>query len=405
MSTLFSQKRYSLLIGFAILTFFFIQSYREFTYEVFNQSIVRSQVGMSSLAIIAILCSPLLLYLPRIDIPLTLFATGGIIILHRLYGTLTENPSAELLIYSIVVIAYTIFLACFLTSYLKRIRPKKKQKYVAELLIATALVLLADITINAWSANFSFSQYSLMNFGNPKLANSIWLILPLSLIALYHLVITYEVFTHEYKGRYMEKPETKQNITVVVPGIFLGTGIATLLLLMGSPAAIASIVTPNLSTMVVLTSLQLLIFIWFMLDPRLLVPFFSGKNFWITTSILNGILAIVLWDIYVWHIGLSAYFFGFALWGMIFNLGSLFYEASRREFDLYHMMAMVFIGNITFILMLLFLIFVNFNPHLAPYFISLKEGVRPILFFASQLFIGGSIYFTTKNHPQYVLAQ
>jgi len=400
----FTSHRTLMLISLALMTFFFLEATKQFIATLYYESLVKMTTSPGALGMF-LFCAPFaLLFFRRVEISLVMAISGAVLIVHHLYGGLDSEPSLYLIFHGVAVTAYGLFLPSFLYGYYQLVQKTKHPQLLYETSMSLALALLLDFVFQFLGDGFNVTSYGWINSQGNVVIPALVFSLPLALLNLYALTVSYRVLKTEFpEGLWIahDRGVVKKS-PLFFPGICMGIAFANLIFLMGSPLSLVHWTPGDYRKCLLMTALILAAFIWALSHiPRIKSPKLHRHAPFYLHLIGIALQFLVLFDVLFIDSGWAPYFLGLALVGLIANF-ALFFHISARQPSVTTLVGVSFVAGVVFVGVAFLQVLCEFHIFISPKLSFFRGLWKPLFFGATCVYLWGAFWYALRSYFRWI---
>lgn len=349
---------YSFTLALAFFMLMFFQSTRQFIATIYYENLTGMGFSPTILYLIVFL-SPLLMFLLRvINVNIVLIVTGVIIVAHRLYGSLDSEASLYLIFHAFVIVAFSVYLPAFLTTYYSLSAKLRRYTIPAAAITGPVIAVLLDITLSALGNTLDPTVVGLVSRSGDTVLHPIFISLPICAATLYFLHRNHAIVKKELiSSRTVQRSGVP--VSTILPGICFGFLLTNLFVFMGYPGAVIRWTTGDYDLAVCCTALSLVVLV-------VLLQWERALNFLFRPAVqvaLNAIQLLVVLDIVFFDSGAAQYLLGVALASLLIDLFIFYQAVASRNYSIQYFIRLLTIAVGTYLVMFFVTVFTLLWAH------------------------------------------
>ncbi len=381
---------YSFTLALALFMLMFFQSTRQFIATIYYENLTGMGFSPTILYLLVFL-SPLLMFPMRaINVNIVLLLTGSVIVAHRLYGSLDSEASLYLIFHAFVIVAFSIYLPAFLTTYYSLSAKLRRYTIPVAAITAPVLAVLFDITLNTLGNTLDLTVVGITSRTGNTLVHPIFISLPICAAVVYFLYRNHVIVKKELiSSRTVQRSGVP--VSTLVPGICMGFLFTNLFLFMGYPGVVVRWTPGSYPVALCCTAVTLVILIVLLQSKTIVEALFKTA----VQVVLNLVQLFVVLDVLYFDTGLAQYLLGGALASLLIDL-FLFYQAvASKNYSIQFFIRVFTLAIATYLLLFFMTVFSLVWAHV-PGGILFKGRLPAIITLISIAYMTASVLYTGR---------
>lgn len=385
------ENNYLFILALAFFTLMFFQSTRLFLSALYYENLVAMGFSHTALYLFVFLLPLILVFFRLINVNIVMAASGSMIIIHRLYGSLFSEASLYILFHAVVIVSYGLYLPSFLTNYYSLNAKSHKYSLPLAVIAAPVLALIMDITFKIAGDSLDLTAIGAVDSTGTSTIHPIIISLIICIAASILLYQNYHIIQEELTS-VRTTQRSGVEVSTIFPGLCFGFIYSVLFTFLGYPGIVSRWTPADYTVTVILTSMTLLILLVILQFEKITKILFLP----VSQGILNAVQFFVIIDIIFLDTGAAQYLLGIAVSSLLIDMFIFYHAIGSKNYSIQYFIGITTIAIVTFIIIFVISVISLTWPYTGIVGQVLKDKTLPILTAISGIYTLSAILYSNR---------